>query len=94
MSPLVQRRNADRKAAETRARELAGQARLAVEEDPERAVLLALAAMETTDEPLPEAVSALQQATQSMRVVTTVDGVLQTSFDQRPDGSLIAGRPA
>jgi DNA-binding SARP family transcriptional activator/WD40 repeat protein len=87
---LVQRRNADREGAETRARELAGQARLAVEENPERAVLLALAAMETTDVPLPEAVSALQQATQSMRVVTTVDGVLQTSFDQRPDGTLIA----
>jgi DNA-binding SARP family transcriptional activator/WD40 repeat protein len=87
---LVQRRNADREGAETRARELAGHARLAIDEDPERAVLLALAATETTDEPLPEAVSALHQATQSMRVVTTLDGVLQTSFDQRPDGSLIA----
>src|SRR6185295_19252029 len=87
---LVQWRSADREGAETRARELAGQARLAIEENPERAVLLALAATETTDEPLPEAVSALHQATQSMRVVTTVDGVLQTSFDQRLDGSLIA----
>ena len=87
---LVQRRNADDEAAETRARELAGLAQLAIEEDPERAMLLALAASEQTDEPLPEAVSALQQATQSMRLVATTDGVMNVSFDQDPDGSLVA----
>ena len=37
-------------------------------EDPERAVMLALTAMHTTHTPLPEAVSALQAATQADRV--------------------------
>ncbi len=51
---LVQRSAADREARDDPARELAGQAQLAIEEDPERAIMLALAASETTSEPLPE----------------------------------------
>ncbi|HEY7626321.1 MAG TPA: hypothetical protein VH761_04610, partial [Ilumatobacteraceae bacterium] len=87
---VVQRGRADRQADETRARELAGLAQLAIAEDPERATLLALAATERTDEPLPEVVSALQQATQSMRLLVTVDGETGASVDLSPDGSLIA----
>ena len=55
-----------------------------------RAVLLALAATEATDEPLPDAVSALQQAAQSVRTVATTDGVALDSFDQSADGLVIA----
>ena len=87
---LVQRRDADVRANETRARELAGQSLLAIGEDPERAVLLALAAAEETDEPLPESTAALHRTTQAMRLVAMTDGVASSSFDQRPDGSLIA----
>jgi WD40 repeat protein len=87
---LGQRRSADREAELTRARELAGLAELAIEEDPERAVLLALAAAERTGEPLPEVASALHEATQSVRVVATTDGVMNVSFDVSPDGSLVA----
>ena len=66
---LVQRSAADREARETRARELAGQAELAIAEDPERAIMLALAG-ERDDRASrsPESVSALQAATQSMRL--------------------------
>ena len=52
--------------------------------------MLALTAMQTTHTPLPEAVSALQAATQADRVVTTVDDVGDQAFAARPDGSLVA----
>ena len=87
---MVQRATAEHQAQDARARQLAGDARLAIDEDPERAVLLAMAAMRTTPTPLPDAVSALQMATQSMRVVNTVDGVVTQSFAARPDLSLVA----
>ncbi len=87
---LVQRSAAERVGHETRARELAGQAQLAIEEDPERAIMLALAASETTGEPLPESISALQAATQSMRLVDKVDGVAYESLEYHPDGSMVA----
>ena len=45
---FVQRSNADRQADERRSGELAGLATLAIDEDPERAILLGLAAMERT----------------------------------------------
>ena len=64
---MAQRATADHQARDARARQLASDARLAIDEDPERAVLLAMAAMTTTPTPLPEAVSALQMATQSTR---------------------------
>ncbi len=85
-----QRRNAERQADETRAGELAGLATLAIEEDPERAILLGLAAAERTNEPSAELLSSLHRATQSTRVTSTVDGVMQLSMDQSPDGSLLA----
>ena len=87
---LVQRSAADREARETRARELAGQAQLAIEEDPERAMMLALAASEETSEPLPETVPALHAATQSMRLVDVVDGVGNFDVAYHPDGSMVA----
>ncbi len=87
---LVQRSAADREARETRARELAGQATLAIAEDPERAIMLALAASEMTGEPLQEPVSALQAATQSVQLVDKVDGVAYANLDYAPDGSMVA----
>ncbi len=87
---FVQRRNADRQADERRAGELAGLATLAIDEDPERAMLLGLAALERTDEPSAEVLSALHRATQSTRLTSRVDGVMSLSMDQSPDGSLLA----
>jgi DNA-binding SARP family transcriptional activator/WD40 repeat protein len=86
---LAQRAAADTQARQARARDLAGQAQLAIAEDPERAVMLALTAMQTTHTPLPEAVSALQAATQADRVVTTVNDVAAQAFDARTDGSIV-----
>ena len=51
--------------------------------------MLALTAMQTTHTPLPEAVSALQAATQADRVVTTVNDVGAQAFDARTDGSIV-----
>jgi DNA-binding SARP family transcriptional activator/WD40 repeat protein len=87
---LVQRSAADHEARDTRARELAGQAQLAIGEDPERAIMLALAANETTDQPLQESVSALQAAIQPMRLLATVDGVASSSLEYHPDGTMVA----
>ena len=87
---LVQRSAADREARATRARELAGQAELAIADDPERAIMLALAASETTSDPLPDSISALQAATQSMRLVRRIDGVGYWSLQYSPDGSMVA----
>ena len=67
-----QRDRAEQVARDATARRLASEATGAIEEDPELAMLLALEAVRTTerdgDEPLPEAVSALHQATQSSRI--------------------------
>ena len=87
---FVQRRNADRQADERRSGELAGLATLAIDEDPERAILLGLAALERTDEPSAEVLSALHRATQSTRLTSRIDGVMSVSMDQSPDGSLLA----
>ena len=59
---LRQRNRAEQASLETRARELAGLATLAIDEDPERAILLGLAAAERTDEPSAELLSALHRA--------------------------------
>ena len=87
---MAQRATADHQARDARARQLASDARLAIDEDPERAVLLAMAAVKTTPTPLPEAISALQMATQSTRVVNTVDGLAGHSLATRQDTSLAA----
>jgi DNA-binding SARP family transcriptional activator/WD40 repeat protein len=77
----------------TRARQLAGEALLAIEADPERGILLALEAVDThrddQDRPLPEAVSALQATLQASRVERHVpDGRLVAAVS--PDGRLLA----
>ncbi len=87
---LSQRVSAKDQAQQSRARELAGQAELAMTDDPERAVMLSLAAMRTTSTPVAEAVSALQAATQADRAVVTVAGVGQQAFAASPDGSMVA----
>jgi len=48
---------------------------------------VAIAAAGTTDEPLPESIAALQTATQSMRIVNTVQGVADGSIDYAPTGA-------
>lgn len=73
--------NQQRAQSETRsatARELAGSANDSLEEDPERSILLALEAVETTrsagEAALPEAISALQQAVQTSRLMARFPG--------------------
>jgi DNA-binding SARP family transcriptional activator/WD40 repeat protein len=96
---LNQRNRAERDARQTRARELAGESTLALEEDPEQAILLALEAVDTTrsaGEPaLPEAIGALQEAVQRSRLEVRIEsGIsLQTGFptvDASPDGRRLA----
>jgi DNA-binding SARP family transcriptional activator/serine/threonine protein kinase/WD40 repeat protein len=77
----------------TRARQLAGEALLAIEADPERGILLALEAVGTHRDdqgrPLAETTSALQAALQASRVEWHVpDGRLVTAVS--PDGRLLA----
>ncbi|HSB85192.1 MAG TPA: hypothetical protein VLD86_02730, partial [Ilumatobacteraceae bacterium] len=86
---FVQRRRSDRQAAATRSAELAGLATLAIDEDPERAILLGLAAMRSSEKPSADLLSALQGATQSMRLISKITDVMQVSMDQRHDGSLL-----
>jgi WD40 repeat protein len=85
-----QRQDAARQAAERRSGELAGLATLAIEEDPERAILLGLTAAERTDEPSAEILSALHRATQSNRLISRFEDVMQSSMDLSPDGLLVA----
>ena len=87
---FVQRRNADHEADERRSGELAGLATLAIDEDPERAILLGLAAAQRSDQPTAEVLSALHRATQSIRLRSGTDGVMEFSMDLSADGSLIA----
>ena len=87
---LRQRNQAEQASLETRARELAGLATLAIDEDPERAILLGLAAAERTNEPSAELLSALHRAAQSTVLTSRIDGVMNVSMDQSPDGSLLA----
>jgi hypothetical protein len=77
----------------TRARQLGGEALVAVDADPERGILLALEALDTyhDDEgrPVAEAVSALQTALQASRVgLHLPDGFLALAIS--PDGGLLA----
>lgn len=85
-----QRRNAERQADETRAGELAGLSTLAIDEDPERAILLGLAALQRTDHPSAELLSALHRATQSARVTAAIAGKFSSDITQSADGSLFA----
>jgi WD40 repeat protein len=65
------RDRADQAAAESFARELALQSSVNLSVDPERSILLALAALDAA--PVPEAFSALQAATQASRLVWTAN---------------------
>lgn len=69
---LVQRGLAQDQARDARVRELAGESALALQEDPERAALIALEAVELArpggGEPLAEAASALHRAIQDLRL--------------------------
>ncbi len=89
---LVQRSAADREARETRARELAGQAQLAIAEDPERAIMLALA-RERDDRRAAAGVgvgAAGGDASDAARR-DKVDGVgVRQSSTYAPDGSMVA----
>jgi WD40 repeat protein len=83
-----QRDRAEGAARAARARELAGQATLALDEDPELAILLALQAVEATDTPTPDAVSALQQAIQTSRLLVRAEQGARY-VDVTKDGSLL-----
>lgn len=78
----------------TRARHLASEAMRAIEADPERGILLALAALDAhrdpQERPLVEALTALQTAVQASRVELHVPerGYLSLAFS--PDGRLLA----
>jgi DNA-binding SARP family transcriptional activator/WD40 repeat protein/tRNA A-37 threonylcarbamoyl transferase component Bud32 len=69
---FIQRGVAQRETRQALARQLAGESTLALQEDPERAVLVAMDAVEATrsagEPPLPESLAALQQAIQTTRV--------------------------
>jgi DNA-binding SARP family transcriptional activator/WD40 repeat protein/energy-coupling factor transporter ATP-binding protein EcfA2 len=90
---LRQRDKAEREERVTRVRELSGESALALEEDPERSILLALEAVGLSrgfgEEPLPEAVGALQRAVQESRLEDRIDG-LGAFVDANPSGTLLA----
>jgi DNA-binding SARP family transcriptional activator/WD40 repeat protein/type II secretory pathway predicted ATPase ExeA len=94
---LRQRDRAEQEERATRVRELAGESALALEEDPERSILLALEAVNISraarEQPLAEAVGALQRAVQESRLELRVDDV-GYAVDASPDGELLlAGTP-
>jgi WD40 repeat protein len=76
---------------ETEIRRLAGASKLALDEDPERAILLALEAAEVSrraGEPVaPEVIAALHQAVQTSRLEMRFDAGVTVAF--RPDGSVM-----
>lgn len=90
---LGQKSAAERQTRITTARELAAQSALALEEDPDLAILLALEAADVTmasGEPvLPEAVGALQRAVQTSRAEFRLDDG-SIFVKASPDGSLLA----
>lgn len=89
---FTQQQRADRETRIATARELSSAATANLEVDPERAILLALEAVEATraDEggPIKEAVAALHQAVLASRVVMGVPGNFPAAFD--PEGDLLA----
>jgi WD40 repeat protein len=78
VAAVLQRRAARQEARDATVRELAGESILALEEDPERAILLALEAVDlsrSVGQPaLPEAIGALQRAVQAARVEVRLEG--------------------
>ncbi|HEU4812180.1 MAG TPA: protein kinase, partial [Nocardioides sp.] len=89
---LDQRREADQERRVATARELAAAAVVSLPDDPERSILLALAAVEETrlhGGALPEAFEALHRAVTASRVVLRVPGV-GGGLDWSPDGTMFA----
>lgn len=85
-----QRRDAERARRVATARELAAAADASLADDPERAMLLALASIDATASDgvvLPEAVAALHRGVTSSRLALDVEG-LGGSVDWSPDGSV------
>jgi serine/threonine protein kinase/DNA-binding SARP family transcriptional activator/WD40 repeat protein len=80
---VIQRGAAEREAREARARQLAGESILALDEDPELAILIALEAVDISRQagtlPLPEAVGALQRALQTSRLVERIEAGVHPS---------------
>jgi WD40 repeat protein/DNA-binding SARP family transcriptional activator len=86
-----QRRVADRERRVATARELAAASGGALADDPERGILLALAAIDETQGPdgrvLPESIEALHRAVSATRLLTSVPDV-GGALDWSPDGSM------
>jgi WD40 repeat protein/DNA-binding SARP family transcriptional activator len=86
-----QRRNAEREHRFATARELAAASEANLGDDPERSMLLALAAIDATRSSdgsvLPEAEAALHRAVTSSRIVLSVPGV-GGALDWSPDGTV------
>ena len=90
---FAQQGRADRQARIATGRELASAAVANLEDDPERSILLALEAVEATEEgsPLKEALAALHQSLQASRVVMGVPGDFPAAFSPKED--LLATSP-
>ena len=88
-----QRERAEQAVRQTTARELAAESTLALTEDTERSILLALEAVAVSrragEQPLPEAVAALHLATQTSRLEHTLDDGHWVT-DVSPDGRWLA----
>ena len=84
-----QRGEAEQERRVATARELAAASEASLDDDPERSILLALAALDATgeDEAIPDAVSALHAAVASSRLVLSVPE-LGGALDWSPDGTL------
>jgi WD40 repeat protein len=89
-----QRSFAEEQAAISRIRELASQARVALDEDPELAILLAVEAVsvDLDGAPLREAVEALHVAVSESRARFTVPGHLRAAIDGPGDRLLVPNR--
>jgi WD40 repeat protein/serine/threonine protein kinase/class 3 adenylate cyclase/DNA-binding winged helix-turn-helix (wHTH) protein len=85
-----QRSNAQRQERVARARELAAAATANFNVDPERSILLALAAVDATQPVLPEAVQALHGAVAADREVLTLRDPSTANVAWSPDGRLLA----
>jgi WD40 repeat protein/DNA-binding SARP family transcriptional activator len=90
---MIQRRDAQREARNATVRELAGESALALEEDPELSMLLALQAVDTArsagDQVAPEVIGALQRAVEASRLELRMDdGYVNVAFS--PDGTIMA----
>jgi WD40 repeat protein len=90
---FAQRTQARSEARSAEARRLSGAAIAAIEEDPERGVLLALEAVEIMtrrgEAPLPEAIGALQETVQATRLVARFDGGGDWSLAMSGDGTWV-----